>query len=201
MAIPRQRIRVPQGAWRTALMSLLRGDLWEGDRIEPFENAVADYPVISMDLYPTMLSMAGIDLMPDAHKDGISLLPILNGERRALDRKDLFWHYPHYQTMPPHGAARSGNWKIVENYETGQIELFNLADDISEAKDMSQKYPEKLKELKTLLNQHLREVNAPMPTLNYNYNPGKDGRNFEGYDKLDPREMEQPEYLKLISEK
>ena len=43
MAIPRQRIRVPQGAWRTALMSLLRGDLWEGDRIEPFENAVADY--------------------------------------------------------------------------------------------------------------------------------------------------------------
>jgi dTDP-4-amino-4,6-dideoxygalactose transaminase len=43
MAIPRQRIRVPQGAWRTALMSMLRGDLWEGDRIEPFENAVADY--------------------------------------------------------------------------------------------------------------------------------------------------------------
>ena len=43
MAIPRQRIRLPQGAWRTAFASLIRGDLWEGDQIEPFERAVADY--------------------------------------------------------------------------------------------------------------------------------------------------------------
>ena len=43
MAIPRQRIRLPQGAWRTAFASLIRGDLWEGDQIAPFERAVADY--------------------------------------------------------------------------------------------------------------------------------------------------------------
>ncbi len=164
------------------------------------KNAVADYPVISMDLYPTMLAMGGIQLLPEAHKDGINLLPILDGGKRALDRKELFWHYPHYQTMPPHGAARSGDWKIVENYETGRIELFNLSEDIAEAKDLSQKFPEKLKELKELMNQHLREVDAPMPTLNYNYNPGKDGRGFESYDKLDPREMEQPEYLEKIKQ-
>lgn len=161
------------------------------------ENTVADYPVISMDLYPTMLALAGIGLKPDAHKDGINLLPILKGEKKALERSDLFWHYPHYQTLPPHGAARSGDWKIVENYETGKIELFHLSEDIAEAKDLSASFPEKLTELKELLNRHLKEVEAPMPTLNYSYNPGKDGRGFESYDKLDPEEMQQPDYLEL----
>lgn len=43
MAIPRQRIRLPTGAWRTAFTSLWRGDLWEGSQIERFERSVADY--------------------------------------------------------------------------------------------------------------------------------------------------------------
>jgi len=43
MAIPRQRIRLPPGAWRSALTSLLRGNLWEGRDIRLFEQAVAEY--------------------------------------------------------------------------------------------------------------------------------------------------------------
>ncbi|MCK4746791.1 MAG: DUF4976 domain-containing protein, partial [Bacteroidales bacterium] len=156
---------------------------------------IVDYPVISMDIFPTMLAMAGIELMPHTHMDGISLMPLLTGEKKRLERNNLFWHYPHYQTMPPHGAVRSGDWKLIEDYETGQIELFYLKEDLSESNDLSSSYPEKLTELKELFNNHLKEVNAPMPTLNYDYNPGKDGRACESYGARDERELQQPEYL------
>ncbi|MBE0652736.1 MAG: sulfatase [Bacteroidales bacterium] len=158
---------------------------------------VVDYPVISNDLFPTMLSMAGIELMPEVHRDGLSLMPLLTREKNALERKNLFWHYPHYQTMPPHGAVRSGDWKMVENYENGKIELFNLKDDLSESHDLSAQLPQVVGELKELFNDHLKEVNAPMPTLNYNYNPAKDGRSSEYYNKRDEREFQQTEYLEI----
>lgn len=159
------------------------------------KGSVVNTPVISMDIFPTMLELAGIDQLPDIHKDGISLVPLLSNVKLIPDRKNFFWHYPHYQTMPPHGAVRSGDWKLVENYENGKIELFNLKDDLSESLDMSSSYPQVVGELKELFNNHLKEINAPMPGLNYNYNPAKDGRSSESYNKRDEREFLQKEYL------
>ncbi len=158
---------------------------------------VVDTPVISMDIFPTMLELAGLDILPQVHKDGRSLVSLLTGEKTSLDRKNFFWHYPHYQTMPPHGAVRSGDWKLVENYETGRIELFNLANDLAEAHDLSALYPQVTGEMKDLFNKHLEDIKAPMPTLNYKYNPAKDGRSNESYDKRDEREFQQEEYLEL----
>jgi arylsulfatase A len=162
------------------------------------EGLVVDCPVISMDLFPTMLDLAGLGLEPGIHLDGFCLTPLLTGGKKQLGRENLFWHYPHYQTTPPHGAVRSGDWKLVENYESGQIELFNLKEDLSEAHDLSSSRPDVLTELKELFNRHLREVDAPMPTLNYDYNPGRDGRAFESYGKPDPSELLQPEYLEYL---
>jgi arylsulfatase A-like enzyme len=187
-----------------------KGELYEGGIRVPFiisgpglpKGRVVDYPVISMDIFPTMLELAGINLLPEVHKDGISLTPLLTGKKTSLDRKDLFWHYPHYQTMAPHGAVRSGDWKMVENYETGKIELFNLKDDLSEAHDLSSLYPQVLGELIELFNNHLDEINAPMPTLNYNYNPVKDQKSdkawVESSYKRDEREYLQKEYLESV---
>ena len=77
--------------------------------------AVSDVPVISTDLYPTILEMAGVPQRPEQHQDGVSLVPLLKGENH-LDRKALFWHFPHYSNhgmQSPGGAIRQGDFKLL----------------------------------------------------------------------------------------
>jgi arylsulfatase A-like enzyme len=127
-------------------------------------------PVISTDLYPTFLQMAGLPLAPEQHLDGLSLAPLLSGDG-VLKRNALYWHYPHYQTMPPHGAIRWNDWKLIEHYEDGRIELFNLADDSEESNDLAAAFPERAQQLQGWLHDHLKAVGAQMPTENPIYNP------------------------------
>ena len=59
----------------------------------------------------------------------------------TLEEKPIFWHYPHYNQHPqsaPHSVIRSGSWKLMEFLETGKIELYDLAEDLGESKDLSQ---------------------------------------------------------------
>ena len=128
--------------------------------------AVCDTPVICTDFYPTMLQLAGLPLKPEQHLDGMSLVPLLKGDRLA--RGPLFWHYPHYgnQGGAPCGAIRDGDWKLVEWFEDGQLELFNLKKDVSETKDLARSNPGKLKALHEKLLAWRKEVNAIMPTPN-----------------------------------
>ncbi|MEX0866255.1 MAG: sulfatase, partial [Pirellulales bacterium] len=74
-------------------------------------------PVVSMDFFPTMLQLAGLPLQPKKHNDGVSLLPLLTGKGK-LDRKSLYWHYPHYHgsTWTPGASIRDGDWKLIEFY-------------------------------------------------------------------------------------
>jgi arylsulfatase A len=129
-----------------------------------------EVPVISTDLYPTFLQMAGLPLMPEQHLDGLGLEPLLSG-KRSLKRNALYWHYPHYQTLPPHGAIRWNNWKLVEHYEDGRVELFNLKDDPDESKDLSAVFPERAHQLQRRLHDHLEAIGAQMPVPNPNHNP------------------------------
>lgn len=131
-------------------------------------------PVICNDLYPTMLSMAGLPLRPEQHVDGKSLVPLLKGAA-TLERKHLFWHYPHYQALPPHGAVRSENYKLIEFYEDDRAELYDLKKDPGEADDLADGMPEKAMELRGLLHRHLKSVDAQMPTVNPEYDP-EEGR-------------------------
>lgn len=123
--------------------------------------------IISTDFYPTLLQLAGMDLNPKQHADGVSFLPLLKGES-ASRGKPLFWHYPHYgnQGGAPNGAIRDGDWKLIEWFEDGALELYNIPQDISEQHNLAAQNPEKVKELHAKLIAWRKEVGALMPTPN-----------------------------------
>ena len=130
-------------------------------------------PVTSTDFYPTMLDIAGLPLLPDQHQDGQSLAPLLRGE--AMDRGPIFWHYPHYgnQGGAPTSAVRSGNWKLIEHLEDNRLELFNLADDLSEQKNLADAKRDLRDKLHGQLTAWRKEVGAKMPTDNPGYKAGE----------------------------
>lgn len=134
--------------------------------------STCDTPVISTDYYPTLLELAGLPMKPEQHLDGVSIVPLLKGG--ALDRgKPLFWHYPHYgnQGGAPYGAIREGDWKLIEWYEDGALELYNIPQDISEKNNLAAQQPDKVKALQEKLIAWRKEVNAIMPTTNPNFDP------------------------------
>ncbi len=126
-------------------------------------------PAISMDYFTTILGLAGIE---HKNNDGENLLPILS-ENKTLERDELFWHYPHYHgsAWKPGSALRKGDWKLVVHYEDNRTELFNLANDPGETTDVADKFPEKVKALKVVLDEKLADSNAKFPELNPDYMP------------------------------
>lgn len=136
-------------------------------------------PVLSTDLYPTILELAGLPLRPEQHVDGVSLKPLLTGDADTLQREAIYFHYPHYHhinTMGPAGAVRAGDHKLVEVFETGQLELYNLRDDLGETKDLSKEQPELTARLAGMLQAWRAASGALMPTENPTYREDKDWR-------------------------
>jgi arylsulfatase A-like enzyme len=132
-----------------------------------------DYPVSGTDFYPTFLELAGAELLPQEHNDGISLLPLFKGE--TLAERALIWHFPHYgnQGGEPSSIIRRGDWKLIHYYEDGRKELYNLAVDISETKDLAAEQPEKVEQLGKELFDYLTEVGAKYPTPDPEYSEAK----------------------------
>jgi arylsulfatase A-like enzyme len=127
-------------------------------------------PVTSTDLYPTLLEAAGLELMPEQHQDGVSLMPLLMGADR-IEREALFWHYPHYSNQggTPAAAVRAGDHKLIEFFEDGKLELYNLRADISEQHDLCQSEPEKARELHARLVDWRQSIEAKIPAPNPHY--------------------------------
>jgi len=155
-----------------------KGWLYEGGIREPMivrrpgvvqAGSVCDEPVISTDFYPTMLEMAGLPLKPQQHLDGRSMVPLLKQQGKPEPRA-FYWHYPHYgnQGGSPGGAIRSGDYKLIEFYETSRVELYNLRADLGEQHDLAAEMPEKAAELRQMLHQWRKKVGAVMPTPNPN---------------------------------
>ena len=153
-----------------------KGWLYEGGIREPMmikwpavvkPASVCAEPVTSTDFYPTILEMAGLPLRPKQHIDGISLLPLLKG-KGTLNRKAIFWHYPHYgnQGGSPGGAVRAGNYKLIEFYEDNRAELYNLKEDIGEKNNLANKMTDKANALHNMLKDWRKKVDAQMPTPN-----------------------------------
>jgi len=133
--------------------------------------STTDFPVTGTDYYPTLLDLAGIELLPLQHKDGISLKPLLLDEKK-MDERPIFWHYPHYSGGlggRPSGAVRKGNYQLIEFYEDNRIELYNLKQDVREEKNLAETHPKKAEELKQILHKWRTEVNAQMPYPNPDY--------------------------------
>ena len=127
-------------------------------------NTTSQAVVTGTDFYPTLLEMLGLPAFPDQHKDGRSFVPALKAE--AYDRGPIYWHFPHYSNhgyQSPNGAIRSGRYKLIEYYENGTVQLFDLEDDIGERKDLAKSKPEIARKLKKMLHDWRIEVDAKMP--------------------------------------
>jgi arylsulfatase A-like enzyme len=123
-----------------------------------------DVPAISMDYYPTLLELAGMDPYPAQHMDGKSIVPNLEDPRGKADRA-LVWHFPHYHgsAWRPGSAIRDGNWKLIEFYEDNLVELYDLENDLEERVDLAGAMPEIAARLRTRLHAELDKMGAHYP--------------------------------------
>jgi arylsulfatase A-like enzyme len=119
------------------------------------------------DLFFTLLAAAGLTPSADQPADGIDLSRLIHDSQARLDRDTLYWHYPHYyETTTPVSAIRAGDWKLLEYFEDGRRELFNLKDDPQESHDVGSAQPDKTAELWRQLAAWRESVNAKLPQPN-----------------------------------
>ena len=164
-----------------------KGMFYEGGVREPFiakwpghieAGTTCDVPIIGTDLYQTFLEMAGADKPNNYDLDGESLMPLLT-QSGSLQREAIFWHSPIYLAAAyginerfrttPSSAMRMGPWKMIEFFETGNIELYNLDDDIGEENDLAEFLPDTVTMLYQILENLRDSINAPVTTQK---NPG-----------------------------
>ncbi len=160
-----------------------KGMLYEGGHRVPYifrwpgkipEGKTSDETIISIDLYPTLLEIAGAKPAKNYPLDGVSYLNVLtSGGKSKIKRDAMYWHFPGYLgagdntwRTTPVGVIRSGDWKLMEFFEDGRLELYNLKDDLSEKNNLAAKNPAKTKELHAKLVAWRKDLRAPMPTPN-----------------------------------
>jgi arylsulfatase A-like enzyme len=137
---------------------------------------VSDAPVITMDLFPSLVEMAGLPTSAArTAADGASIAPLLRGGTKPT-RDTLFWHYPHHQHYQlggamPYGAIRTGDFKLIEFFNDMRVELYNLREDIGEKNDLAATQPQKVADLRARLHAWRQEVGAQMPTPNPKHDP------------------------------
>jgi arylsulfatase A-like enzyme len=128
-------------------------------------------PACSIDMLPTLAELCGLTLSHAV--DGVSLAPALAGGG-AIQREALYWHYPHYGNQTgtrPGGAIRAGDWKLIEFYDSGRRELFNIARDERESRNLAGQEPERVADLAARLDQWRKSVGAQSMTPNPAYAP------------------------------
>ncbi len=135
-------------------------------------------PVTSVDYFPTICELAGVPLPRDRAIDGVSLVGHLKSNgAKPLGRDALYWHFPHYRgDVVPYSIIRAGDWKLIKRYESKTFELFNLKEDLSEQNELSEKMPEKVKQLDVKLTEWLGTTGAKLPVPNPDYEPAERGR-------------------------
>jgi arylsulfatase A-like enzyme len=118
-----------------------------------------DEPVITMDLYPTLLELTGCKQLPKQTIDGHSLVPLIHGEKKTLKRPFLAWWYPHsgHGAQPCQAILKDG-WKLVHWMNQNETELYRLDDDVGERNDLAKKESKKTRELLQTLNNWVKET-------------------------------------------
>jgi arylsulfatase A-like enzyme len=157
----------------------LRGGKWtlyEGGIRVPFivmgpgikPGSQCDIPVTGWDFLPTFSDLAGNTKALPANLDGVSIRPLLekgNEAKFSRNKDELVFHY----FGKSHSAIRVGDYKLIKFWDLNKLELYNLKDDNSELNDLSQSFPEKVKQMETRLMDYLKEVHAEI------LNPPKGG--------------------------
>jgi len=133
-------------------------------------NTTSHEPIISTDFYPTILDLANLPAMPSQHVDGKSLAPLIQ-PNTEFSRPAIYWHYPHYHGSlnRPSAAIRAGDYKLIEWFEDGTLELYNLKMDIGERNNLVNSMPDKVLEMKGLLREWQKGSGALFPMENLNF--------------------------------
>ncbi len=181
-ATPNAPLRGAKGAFYEGGIRVPTFAVWPSE-IEA--NSICDTPITGVDYLPSFASLAKAQTPTGQPVDGRSIVPLLRGESTLEDRS-IFWHYPLYLqgngynlVVPIHGTdrlywratpcsvIRKGDWKLIQYFESGKIELFNLSKDLEEQRELSKSHPEKAEELLQELKQWQRKTHAVIPeTLN-----------------------------------
>ena len=137
--------------------------VWAPGRVQP---RITRQQLSSPDFYPTLLELAGLPLRPEQHVDGVSFARTLAGE--DFDRGDLFWHYPHYgnQGNTPGSCIRSGAYKLLEFFEDGHLELYNLEEDVAEQHNLAEALPDLARSMQQRLAAWRESCEAKLPEVN-----------------------------------
>lgn len=156
-----------------------KGMLYEGGIREPYifrwpgvinPGTVCDEPINSVDLYPTLLELAGAKPEPGCVLDGLSYVSLLTATATRLPRDAIYWHFPGYLgagrdswRTTPAGAIRQGDHKLLEFFEDGHLELYDLKHDLGEQHNLATEKPELAKQLHAKLVGWRQAVGAPIP--------------------------------------
>ena len=134
--------------------------------------SVSSEPSISYDFFPTFVELAGGQLPENQIIDGKSLTPLMKTPNAKLNRSALHWHYPHFHHDRPASSIRERDWKLIEYLDgTGDLELYNLSDDLGETRNLSESKPGRTADLKQKLQNWRVEVLARMPIPNPHHSP------------------------------
>ena len=181
----RQRHRFPQTRGRQLCSDCQCEPLpLRGHKLTPYEGGVrvpliVDWPgitepnsenenyVIIDDLFPTILEMAGVQKYEQVGGiiDGKSFVPFLKDDSKQKQNRPIFWHYPNTYDQPPYSSVRMGDWKLIYQHVTQELELYNIANDISEQNNLAKNEKQKLAEMAKVLSGFLRETEAQMPVI------------------------------------
>ncbi len=121
-------------------------------------------PTVNVDFYPTLLESANVNPDKAQKLDGVSILANWTNPKATPKREAIYWHYPlekpHFLGGISGGAIRAGDWKLIESFDTGKVELYNLARDFSEKNDLAENQPSLAKLLLNQLIQWRKSVGA-----------------------------------------
>ena len=157
-----------------------KGSLYEGGIRDPFivrwpgvtpANTVCDEATIHVDVFPTLLEIAHAN-RPEQTLDGESLVKLFRDPKAKLERDAIFQHFPGYLgsgkdwRTTPVGIVQAGQWKLMEFFEDGRLELYNLQADIGEQHNLAKTNPDKTRELHEKMVAWRKSIGAKMPTPN-----------------------------------
>lgn len=177
-----------------------KGRQWEGGIREPFyikapglarAGSSSDVPVSGIDWYPTLLELAGVPVPERQDIDGVSLVPLLKGG--AIADRPLFWHYPHYgnQGGEPSSIITRNDWKLIHYHEDGRDELYHLAADPGEEKDLARAEPKRARQLRAKLDAWLEATGAKFPGKDPEFDPVKRAERWENLQTSGKARLEQ----------
>lgn len=143
---------------------------WSGNPNLVDGGTVNNTPVAGIDFYPTIAALSGAGLPGGVTLDGVDISGLFADASATIDRDALYWHLPGYlidssRDQRPQSVIRSGDWKLLYNYEDQTFELYDLAADIGESTNVADANPQVVGELGLQLMHWLKDTDAPLATL------------------------------------